>query len=653
MQKHKKIFRTAMVCLLTMTMLTGCKQGGRTTEVEKVELPPLAAEHASGLQELQTAWESRTSDSGTILRLYYDDTHSMLGFVKGNNGSNRFVYLLDVAIDEAFNMVNAPENGVEKVEAYTLVDANPEDGVNQELSWQQVDMTGTLRNFFMVDSFYTGDHPNHREGTLNHTFADGSQGQLGPLSRLFQDGATPFANDGLTVLVSDLQEQGFDLNTLSSGILNYCEQVPSAKVCIVAATSAFAGQLSVPVYSMSNTGTSIASIDNYAGDVPFYYIIAGPANLVDTYCAQIQKAMGDDSSNILFTSFSSAEASCGQPLEFTLAPNTMVGVGLSDLDKGSAPADGEQSAADSRQEAEEQPASSSSSNRRGSRTSAANDGIQVVNLRTTVYARGDRGETSLVSRNIDKVWGSANIGDLMPVPDHTNIFTANVGGIGVNEKCSAFGNYAQFAAYADLPSDLLAACGANGAAPADNTYWIDPQQIELYEYNGDSWVLADANALGCIDLRFETVDGPMKEYATGQSLLAENRHVAYLRITVDGTTVSQGGLFKDQGTYYLSVPVHTSLNASMVNNAESLEAMSANIAEHRSALEGLAKSGQNYNWTSSSDEARAAAAAQFCKTPKLDELVKSLSNHFRSSSTVSEVQYVDLLFNTKAAEGRR
>lgn len=639
MIQTKTISRALAACLAAGLLLTGCHRS-RTPAAEPVELPDIAQQHAEGLAALQTAWDSRTSDSGTTLRLYYDDTHSMMGFVKGNNGSNRFVYLLDAAIDQAFGMVNAPENGVEKVEAYTLVDAVPDDGVNQELSWQQVDMSGTLRNFFMVDSFYTGDHTGHREGTLNHTFADGTVAQMGPLARLFQDGSTPFADDGLTILVSDLQEQGFDLNTLSTGLLDYCKRVPSAKVCIVAAQSSFSGQLSVPVYSISGTGTDIASIDGYTGEVPFYYIIAGPANLVDSFCAGIRETMGDDSENILFTAFSTAEASVGQPLDFSLAPNTMVNVTAADLADGSVSggADTDTSA----------PAEDSDSGRRGARTSA--DGVgHVVNLRAPVYAQ--RGESGLVSGNIDKVWGSANINSLAPAEGQTNIFTAVVGR--GSESCSAFGSYAQMAAYAELGSGLSAACAENGAAPANDTYWIDPAEIELYEQTSSGWTAADSNALGCVEVRFETVDGPLKEYATGQSLLAENRHVAYLRVRVDGTTVSGGGLFKDDTAYYLSVPVHTSLNASTVTGADKLEQMSANLAQHRTALEGLARSGANYSWTASTDEARAAAAAQFCKTPKLDELVKSLANYFESASTVSDVQYVDLLFTAKAASSRR
>lgn len=642
MTRYKTIGRALAACLAAGLLLTGCQRGSRTPAAEPVELPAVAQQHADGLAALQAAWSSRTSDSGTTLRLYYDDTHSMLGFVKGNGGSNRFVYLLDAAIDQAFGMVNAPENGVEKVEAYTLVDASPDDGVNQELSWQQVDMSGTLRNFFMVDSFYTGDHTGHREGTLNHTFADGTVAQMGPLARLFQDGSTPFADDGLTILVSDLQEQGFDLNTLSSGLLDYCKRVPSAKVCIVAAQSSFSGQLSVPVYSISGTGTDIASIDGYTGEVPFYYIIAGPANLVDSFCAGLRQTMGDDSANLLFTTFSTAEASVGQPLTFSLAPNTMVNVTAADLAAGSVSGgtDADSSA----------PAggSSSESGRRGARTSA-NGVNHVVNLRAPVYAR--RGDSGLVSEHIDKVWGSANINSLAPAEGQTNIFTAVVGR--GSESCSAFGSYAQMAAYAELGSGLSAACAENGAAPANDTYWIDPAEIELYEQTASGWAAADSNALGCVEVRFETVDGPLEEYATGQSLLAENRHVAYLRVQVDGATVSGGGLFKDDTAYYLSVPVHTSLNASTVTGAEKLQELSANLAQHRTALEGLARAGANYSWTASTDEARAAAAAQFCKTPKLDELVKSLSNYFQSASTVSDVQYVDLLFTAQAASSRR
>lgn len=639
---------------LAMIALTGCgiMERADSTVNQQVSLPSLASEHTATFNTLQNAWERNADDSGTTLRIYYDDTHSMMGFAKGNNGNNRFVYLLDAAIDEAYSMVNAPQNGIKKVEAYTLVDDIPGDGINQELSWHQIDVAGTLHGFFMQDSFYTGNHTGHREGTLNHTFDDGTHGQLGPLSRLFQDGSTPFVSDGLTVLISDLQEQGFDLDTLSNGLLTYCAEVPSAEVCIISATSAFSGQLSVPVYSISGMGTDVASVDNYVGDAPFYYVIVGPANLVDHYCAGIQEAMGTDSGNILFTTFCTNTAMCGQPLKFEAMKNTMVNVTASDLAVDSGEYDAIDGNVDSSELSASGASSSSSRSQRSLLPISHNTGT-MKNTPTTKNASGKRSSaSSIVSENIDKVWGSANINDLLAADGAVNVFTASTGrGTG---QCSAFGQYSLISAYAELPdSSLSAAYSENGVSPADNTYWIDSSQIKLYKYTDGELTPADLNALGCIDVRFETVNGPLYEYATDEFLLAQNRHVAYLRVMINSTTVSDGGLFEDDATYYLSMPIHTSLNSSLVRNAEKLEKMSAYIAQYRAALEDLTVVGGNYNWSASSDKAREAAAEALSKTPKLDEFVKSLANYFQSSDTSSEVQYVDVMFTTSNTVDRR
>ena len=155
-------------------------------------------------------------------------------------------------------------------------------------------------------------------------------------------------------MVTDLREQGFDLDDLVNGLLSYREAEPGAEICIVGCISDYTGELSVPAYSNSNAGADIASIDNYDGPAAYYYIMAGPTEQMDQYIGMLQDNMQDE--NLVYATFEELAASEGKPLSFSLVKNTMEGKRTDDLQPGNVSDNGKTTPETA--QAEELPASS-------------------------------------------------------------------------------------------------------------------------------------------------------------------------------------------------------------------------------------------------------------------------------------------------------
>lgn len=418
MRKRLKIVSLLTALALLGGLLGGCGKSSRI-ETDSVAVQettdPLLAEHQKQLEQLNSSYTKRlTSNSqGVEFHLYYDDTQSMLGFVEAANGQNTFVTMLDKSIDCAKGMLN---NGFSALKAYTLVDEIPGDKKNQELNWTEVDIVGALQAQFLRSDFYTGSHTGHREGTLTHA---GTGTKVGPLARLFLDGNDPFVKGTFTVVVTDLREQGFDLDDLVNGLLSYREAEPGAEICIVGCISDYTGELSVPAYSNSNAGADIASIDNYDGPAAYYYIMAGPTEQMDQYIGMLQDNMQDE--NLVYATFEELAASEGKPLSFSLVKNTMEGKRTDDLQPGNVSDNGKTTPETA--QAEELPASSAPGTRKRTHGTAAETtntaGIQLLAAKTAASKTGtaqakllrskDRVGNLMASPYIDEVWGSANV----------------------------------------------------------------------------------------------------------------------------------------------------------------------------------------------------------------------------------------------------
>lgn len=639
---RKKLQAAALLTALALMcgLLGGCgKTRKPTTEAAsaaQVETDSVLSEHQAQMEQLSSNYQERSkvTSQGVEFHLYYDDTQSMLGFVEADNGQNTFVNMLDKSIDCAKGMLN---DGFSALKAYTLVDEIPNDHKNQELNWTEVDIVGSLQAQFLRSDFYTGDHTGHREGTLDHA-ETGTK--VGPLARLFLDGSDPFTKGALTVVVTDLREQGFDLDDLVNGLLAYKDSEPTAEICIVGCTSNYTGELSIPVYSNSNAGADIASISNYDGPAAYYYIMAGPSEQMDRYIGVLQDSLQDE--NIAWATFETLTASEGEPLNFSLMKNTMENKLAADL----LPA-----GADSSANAAELPAASASGTIRGTAAPVSTASAQSLTAKQILRTkkRDSRNESLLVSPYIDEVWGSANIKADEGAPTQQGAFDVTMSPNMGEGKSVAFGEISLISAYADLPDGTSAAAEQDKNLLADRTYWADPNGVQLYQKVNGSWLPAGDAALSSVDVRFETVDGPLTEYNSQEVLLSANRHTAYLRVKLDN---SQGVIDTTQ-TYLLSVPIHTSMKSDLVYGANQLmEQYNANVKEYSGVLQALAKSGSHYSFDASTEEAKQNAREQFSRTPKLDIMVQQLRNSL-STEENSDVQYVDYILHAPQGGKRK
>lgn len=654
MRKRLKAVSLLVTASLLCGLLSGCGGSARSTAssaAAEEEDDLLLAWHQEQLDYLNSTYKANhtASSQNVEFHLYYDDTQSMLGFVQADNGQNTFVNMLDEAVDCAKSMLN---DGFSELKAFTLVDEVPGDGRNQELNWTEIDIIGSLQAQFMRSDFYTGGHTNHRDGTLNRT---DTGAQAGPLARLFMDGNNPFATGAVTVVVTDLREQGFNVDDLVDALLTYQNEEPTAEICIMACTSDYTGTISIPVYSNSNTGTDIVSIDNYEGPAAYYYIVAGPAQQVDQYTGALQDKLQCD--DLVCASFEDQTASQGEPLRFSLVKNTMEGKRTDDLLPGNI-SDSDDVASDSTSR-REQPASSPETSRKRIRTTSTTESDAAVRqiavtsmqigtalaqpLRST--KRGSGSGSLTVSPYIDQVWGSANVkvteGEASRNGAFSVLITPNMG----DGKSEAFGAVSLISAYADLPDGTQASAAKTGA---DQTYWANLSGVQLYQKVDGNWVAADDAALSSIQIRFETVDGPLTEYNSTEVLLKSNRHTGYLRVMVDNTE----GAFDPEQTYLLSVPIHTSMKSDMVSCADQLlEEYNADTKAYTQALQALTKHGDRYSFDTSTEEAMQQAKEQFARTPKLDIIVQQLRNSLNTKVS-SDVQFVDFVLSAPQNEGR-
>lgn len=106
----------------------------------------------------------------------------------------------------------------------------------------------------------------------------------GALPALFK-GATPFEEEGLTVIVSNFVEPGFDVSCLAAGIEEYFDSYPKSGACIIGFYSNFDGNFHIPSYEMKDRSTYY--ISNFEGEVPCYILMVGPLEEVAEYAEQL------------------------------------------------------------------------------------------------------------------------------------------------------------------------------------------------------------------------------------------------------------------------------------------------------------------------------------------------------------------------------
>lgn len=324
MRSKLGMIRHFCVVVLLVGLLAGCSH---TKQMESSELINLVRDSdilppPSEIIEYENA-------SNTVYRMFFDNTNSMRGFVNPiieNRVKTSFVYSVDAAIDVASSMLKSQTNGFKQMEGYIL-----KADESNILRWNKVELNDELQARFCSTDFYTGSEG--RAGTLMENGVS-----IGPLSRLFRLGniqghageSSPFSDDSLTVIVSDLMEQNFDLDVLYQGVEAYYSKNSTAAVALLGCYSEYSGNMAVPVFS--NNGTAEATISDYEGTAGYYFFIVGPVNLVETYVANLKTHL--DRNNVAYDA--AIFRNCPDPnqyvsaLSFEAIPDSMNGV--KDLD---------------------------------------------------------------------------------------------------------------------------------------------------------------------------------------------------------------------------------------------------------------------------------------------------------------------------------
>lgn len=286
MRARHGVISYLFVIALLAGLLTGCSH---KKQVESSELINLIRDSDILPSSSETFEYANTSN--TVYRMFFDNTNSMRGFVNPtieNRVKTAFVYSVDDAIDVASSMLKSQTNGFKQMEGYIL-----KADESNILRWNKVELNDELQARFCSTAFYTGSEG--RAGTLTE---DGVS--IGPLSRLFRPGniegheeiSSPFSDDGLTVIVSDLMEQNFDLDVLYQGVEDYYSKNSAAAVALLGCYSEYSGNMAVPVFS--SNGTAEATISNYDGTAGYYFFIVGPVTLVETYVADLEICLERD-----------------------------------------------------------------------------------------------------------------------------------------------------------------------------------------------------------------------------------------------------------------------------------------------------------------------------------------------------------------------
>ena len=573
--KFKKTAALFMAVSMVFTMvLSGC--GTQEQSPSKHLQDSVISEHQ----------EIFDQQSGTIFRMYYDNTESMMGFVNPmiqEREKTSFVYSIDAAIDVASGMISAPANGIADAVGYAL-----EADSSNILRWNKVEINDELQGQFCAKSFYTGSGGG-RLGTLTENGK-----VIGPLGRLFQNGANPFAADGLTVIVSDLMEQGFNLDTLRDGIQQYFSENEYAAAIILGCTSEYVGNMSVPCFSGSS-GTDIVTINNYDGPAAYYFLIVGPRNLAESYAQQLEERLDDSDVEFERASYyNSADInSTAAPLSFDLIEDTMKDV--KSLEGDAAPKRREEG-------------------RRGGDDDEEDE--------------DDKSEDG--ERTLEDVWGSANTNG---VSAEGNAFAARVG----RNSSPVFGNLIQLSAFADQPDDVESE--------------IVSSTLYVYDEEAGDWKEGSKNEQSGYTLRMDSLEGPVTEINDSSKMIAaEGREGVLLRCTLD---FSEGSALDRSNTYRVEVQLnnHREKDGGEGSDDDLLE-MSITTSDFDTSLSALAMDKQDeYNWKKSSKEAREAAASALVRTPKLNNLLNALSN-LSYQPEKQQSQYVDFIFDASSS-GRR
>ena len=196
------------------------------------------------------------------IHIYYATTHSMFGFV---NGDESDMYLFMEAVTSANSLIKPSGDRSADVQYYHL---DGEKRENKEIRWERIDAP----SFYKKEEYYTINYSKER-----------FLGNTGPLQLLFEEDAG-FNRDNLNVIVTNLVEQN---NELQRGGNNFFREVVSQDgyMCaLIAMNATFSGDLNVvDPYRVDRNGGNIYIKEEYTGRTLVYAIVSGPKKQVMMY----------------------------------------------------------------------------------------------------------------------------------------------------------------------------------------------------------------------------------------------------------------------------------------------------------------------------------------------------------------------------------
>lgn len=253
------------VCLtlFLLTFFCGCR-----SKKKVVKFPPPFCVPEEVKTEYEEGEEVKENDK-VVAKIYFDNTQSQIGFFKDDQGRFRKENKEDLST-RFFRVITSTAPAERYKPLYYLLRPEYVDGepvMDSQLKWTNVqasEMNPHKESFFTV------------VGKLR----SGENG--GPLDLIYDGNLID--KDDLTVVVSDLEEQGLQLTKISKSIrikLATCKDYVAA---VIAAKLPFNGE-----FSRSGTVDNMSKY-KHKGNKAFYAIIAGPQEAVRSYIKEVEKA---------------------------------------------------------------------------------------------------------------------------------------------------------------------------------------------------------------------------------------------------------------------------------------------------------------------------------------------------------------------------
>lgn len=251
-------------------------------------------DHAEHNARLKDRKEPRKAEKFT---LYVENTEGMAGFVPPNSATD-YVH----SIQAIFDTVNRDYE----------MSANFLTGPGG-LRWTGTTLDDDFKYRLLGTKFYE-----------NNVMTN-----PGPLAALFQDGTSPFEENGLTMLVSNFAEPGFNLTPLSKGIEQYFDSYEQSAACVIGISSDFRGEgrntgadMAIPNNDSRYSGATFY-VTNYRGKAPVYMVLVGPEENVEEFSGTFFRYL--DSAGVSYSAslYSNTvyDQIVEQPLEFEMVPD--------------------------------------------------------------------------------------------------------------------------------------------------------------------------------------------------------------------------------------------------------------------------------------------------------------------------------------------